>query len=374
MPKLQPPKPQGERGVYPRWSRRLEAYVWDATATVDGVQKQSRGHASKALARAARDQMAVDMRGGVLGKASARMTVEDLVTKHWLPAKKAELTNEKSIAGCEWAAGFITRSKLAPVRLTKLTSEQIEAWKRYLVATGMKPNSVRLVFMRFREILKWAQETEMIYRRPGMKVRAPKGEPYEPPPLNLDSILNLLEVAAKTPSASLVVYLACTTGFREESELFSLTWAQIDFHTGTASVKAKTPSGKRTIPIAAATLDLLREHRQQQMATFAADSLPPPAHVLLNEQGRPWKRPAFWWKWNAIRHAAGLPTLRFHDLRHVQATLLGKAGVSVKVAQARMGHADGGMTMHYTHLIDGADRDAAEAVDALLRTVRLPNP
>ncbi len=44
---------------------------------------------------------------------------------------------------------------------------------------------------------------------------------------------------------------------------------------------------------------------------------------------------------NAGDDKPALPPMRLHDLRHVHATLLLKAGVPVHVVAARLGHADG---------------------------------
>jgi hypothetical protein len=57
---------------------------------------------------------------------------------------------------------------------------------------------------------------------------------------------------------------------------------------------------------------------------------------------------------------AGLPPVRFHDLRHTSATLMVIAGVRLKQMGARLGHADIQTTAKYAHLSRGLDRDAAE--------------
>ncbi|MGH2403299.1 MAG: site-specific integrase, partial [bacterium] len=50
--------------------------------------------------------------------------------------------------------------------------------------------------------------------------------------------------------------------------------------------------------------------------------------------------------------AAGLPEIRFHDLRHTHAGLLVAAGVHPKAIQARLGHASITTTLNtYGHLM-----------------------
>jgi len=65
--------------------------------------------------------------------------------------------------------------------------------------------------------------------------------------------------------------------------------------------------------------------------------------------------------------SAGLPRIRFHDLRHTHATLALAAGVHPKVVSERLGHATVAFTMDvYSHAIPALQAEAAEAVAALI--------
>jgi integrase len=64
---------------------------------------------------------------------------------------------------------------------------------------------------------------------------------------------------------------------------------------------------------------------------------------------------------------AGLPHIRFHDLRHTAATLMLRAGVHPKVVSERLGHATVSITLDtYSHVLPDLQRDAAQALDRLL--------
>ncbi|HVD17007.1 MAG TPA: tyrosine-type recombinase/integrase [Actinomycetota bacterium] len=64
---------------------------------------------------------------------------------------------------------------------------------------------------------------------------------------------------------------------------------------------------------------------------------------------------------------AGLPRLRFHDLRHSAATLLLARGVHPKVVSELLGHTQIGITLDlYSHVSATMLRHAADAFDELL--------
>ena len=68
----------------------------------------------------------------------------------------------------------------------------------------------------------------------------------------------------------------------------------------------------------------------------------------------------------ALVKRAGLPRIRFHDLRHTHATLLLTLGVNPKVVQERLGHSQISMTLDtYSHVVPSLQRDAARRIDDL---------
>jgi hypothetical protein len=64
---------------------------------------------------------------------------------------------------------------------------------------------------------------------------------------------------------------------------------------------------------------------------------------------------------------AGLPEIRFHDLRHTCATLLLRQGLNPKYVQELLGHADISLTLNvYSHILPDMGDAAAGAMDAAL--------
>jgi integrase len=65
-----------------------------------------------------------------------------------------------------------------------------------------------------------------------------------------------------------------------------------------------------------------------------------------------------------------VPHLRLHDLRHIHATVLLKAGVHPRVVQERLGHSSIATTLDiYSHTVPGLQKAVAERLDSLLPKV-----
>ncbi len=72
-----------------------------------------------------------------------------------------------------------------------------------------------------------------------------------------------------------------------------------------------------------------------------------------------------------VKKADSFPRIRFHDLRHSFATQMLRAGVHFKVVSEMLGHASVAITLdRYSHVLEGMDADAAEALDRLYRRAR----
>lgn len=65
---------------------------------------------------------------------------------------------------------------------------------------------------------------------------------------------------------------------------------------------------------------------------------------------------------------AGLPRVRFHDLRHTAATLMLTQGVHPKIVSERLGHSTPMLTLTvYSHVTPTMQREAAAALDRVLQ-------
>ena len=196
---------------------------------------------------------------------------------------------------------------------------------------------------------------------------------------DLETITRVLEECRQDDLRRLI-YFAVQTGLRA-GELLGLTWSDIDWDHGQIRIRRSRNSfeasgfaepkarSRRSVAVSKGTLDVLREQRaaqnQQRLALggrWAHHDL-----VFPRREGSPEDVNNLAKRWGALRDRLGLTGLRFHDLRHTSATLALEAGVHPKVVQERLGHTNIGITLDtYSHVLPNMQREAAEALDALL--------
>jgi integrase len=79
---------------------------------------------------------------------------------------------------------------------------------------------------------------------------------------------------------------------------------------------------------------------------------------------------------NRLLKEAGLPAIRFHDLRHTGASLLLNNGIPVIIGSRRLGHAQPSITLDvYGHLTPENQKEVAILMDQLLTPIQkeIPN-
>jgi len=178
----------------------------------------------------------------------------------------------------------------------------------------------------------------------------------------------------------LAVRLGIATGMRL-GEVLGLTWGAVDFGHGLVSVvrtlkadgtlkEPKTEAGRRVVAVDAVTMAHLKAWKALQaeaLDTLCID-VGEASPVLCSATGGFLGTANFERWWRSFRTGAGFPDLRYHELRHTQATQLLAQGVDVKTVQARLGHSDASLTLNwYAHAVPENDRAAADRLGELFR-------
>jgi integrase len=172
--------------------------------------------------------------------------------------------------------------------------------------------------------------------------------------MTLDEKLRLTKASKSKPeweSAHLAMVLALNTTMRA-CEIKSLRWHDVDFLANTVAIrKSKTQAGQRIIPL---NDDALGVPRALYRRASAIEGTRPDHYVFAaceNGNFDPTKQQKSWRSaWRSLRKAAGIPTLRFHDLRHHAITGLAESQASDATIMAIAGHVSRQMLEHYSHV------------------------
>jgi integrase len=270
---------------------------------------------------------------------------------------------------------------LGRIPLAKLAPQQIAACYGDLLAKGLAPRTVQYAHAVLHRALEQAVRWNLVARNPTDAVDAPRPQRKEITVLTADQAQIFLN-AAKEDRLHALYVLALLTGMRQ-GEMLGLRWHDVDFAAGSLSVRRtlvrtsqgwswsepKTAKGRRTIALPALAVEALRQHRIRQLEERLRSGVlwEDLDLVFPNHTGKPLERQ------NVVKRSfrpllvrAGLPAIRFHDLRHSAATLLLSLGEHPKVVQERLGHSTIGVTMDtYSHVLPDMQRKAASRLDAL---------
>lgn len=367
---------RGEGSIYRRTDGRWAAYVTVDSAPRRYLYGKSRAEVATKLAAA------VKQRGDGLPLPGDRETVASFLTT-WVHGQRRRLR-----AGT-WrryeqyvrvhtlpALGRVPLAKLGPQHLEKLYEERLSA--------GLSPTTVHHLHTTIHRALSQAMRWGLVARNVAELVDPPRDARHEMAVLSTDQVKQLLAAAAGGPVEALLT-LAVTTGMRR-GELLGLRWRDVDLDRGAVAVRGslqksfegdlkiaapKTPRSKRQIELSETALAALRRHRKKQTerrlllgAEWTADDLVFPSAIGRPQEGRH----LVYGQLNPLLVKAGLPRIRFHDLRHTAATLMLARGIHPKIVSEMLGHSTIGITLDlYSHVTPTMQRQAAAAMDELLR-------
>lgn len=131
----------------------------------------------------------------------------------------------------------------------------------------------------------------------------------------------------------------------------------------------KTDRSRPLIALDAGTVAELRHHRARQAEErlLWGSSYHDLDLRFAREDGTPLTGDAAVWAFERVICRAGVPRIRFHDLRHTAATLRLAAGTHPKVVQEMLGHANVSITLDtYSHAVPGMQAESAEKFAALI--------
>jgi integrase len=266
------------------------------------------------------------------------------------------------------------------MQLSKLTPQHMQALYAKLLQNGLAPQMVRLVHAMLHKAFDYAVRVGWLTRNVCDIVSLPRVEKYEARSLTLEQVQQFL-LAAKGHRVEALWILVLVTGMRR-GEILGLKWSDINFSTGVVSVqrslvdvkggilesRPKSSKGYRSILLPSFAVEALRVHKERQISMReSAIQWQDGDYVFCTSHGTPFAAANLRTMFKALLQRAGLPDIRFHDLRHSVATLLLSIGTHPKVVQELLGHGQIGMTMDtYSHVMPTLQRDTMARLDDLL--------
>jgi integrase len=200
------------------------------------------------------------------------------------------------------------------------------------------------------------RERELLAENPVRRVRRPAEPQGRLVSLTAEQRARLLAACKASGDDRLhtLTVLALSTAARQ-SELTGLRWADIDLARRIAVLNQTKNKERRSLPLASLALDLLRERRR--VRRLGTDL------VFADERGRATfpRKP-----WEAARAAAGLPDLRFHDLRHAALSEMAMCGATLSELATIAGHKGLAMVRRYQHLSEAHVSGVVERMNAKL--------
>lgn len=260
---------------------------------------------------------------------------------------------------------------LGSYQLQKFRREHAQVWISGLIKKGLAASSIHIYHRILKAALKDAVKRKIISENPCEDTILPRVEEKEMRFFDPKQTRHLLASIEGHPYEALIA-LAVTTGMRR-GELQALRWEDIHLEEGILNVRRtvvyvpregyyenepKTRGSRRIIPLTPEMIQILhRAFAQSEEKTGL---------VFRGRGGGHFSSKGIGYAWDRILEGAELPKIRFHDLRHTAATLLLRAGASLKSVQKILGHANIATTMKYIHLLPEMLEEDIKRLSALL--------
>jgi integrase len=279
------------------------------------------------------------------------------------------------------------RAVIGSINVQKLTKRHVERLVEELLTTGgqvghgRSASTVRQSLIILQQAVDDAVKQGLVVRNVVRLVSKPRLERREMRTWTARQLAAFLSEASRDRYACL--WRLAAFGPRR-SEVMGVRWDDVDFDRSEVRIvqtrvdvdgrtivvgEPKTRSGRRTIPVDAVTLEAFRRFKRQQARErlVGGEAYLNTGFVAVDELGRPLRPDTFGNLFARLAKAAGLPSIRLHDLRHTAATLMHESGqVTLRTLADMLGHADPAFTLRtYAHSSD----DAMTAASSTLATL-----
>jgi integrase len=300
----------------------------------------------------------------------------------WLTDSVADTVRPTTFERYEQIVRVHIRPVFGKLKLKNVTPAHVRGLYREKLEVGLSPRTVQYIHVTLHKALKQAVADGLIPRNATEAVKPPQVRKEEIRPLTAEQVKMLFEAVRGDRLESLYI-LAVHTGLRQ-GELLGLKWGDVDLEAGTLQVRRtlttakggpvlrapKTKGSRRTVKLSPTALKALRSHLERQLGEIdrAGELWRENGLIFASESGEPLDRHyVTTHRFKPLLKRAGLPQIRFHDLRHTCATLLLSQNVNPKVVSEMLGHATIAITLDtYSHVLPNMQESAAAAMEEVL--------
>ena len=354
---------------------------WRAQLSTQG-SRVSKGFKTKSEALTWIRNMQSEVDRG-LNYAGGKITLDEYLYK-WLQTARIAL-RPKTSSQYEHLIGKHILPRIGKVSLKDLRLIDIEKFYGEMALEGIGIRTIRITHNILHQALGKAVKYNLILANPAHGAALPRYKSGEMKVLDEAQITQLLVAAQDSPYLALY-QLAITTGMRQ-GEILGLKWTDLQWQSGILHVQRqaqdirgqgtifqepKTRAGRRTIKLGESTLQALRVHRQRKQVQKLVAGQRWKDHDLIfpSSAGTPLDPSNLRLDFYQVLEKAGLPKVRFHDLRHTAASLMLNHGIPVIVVSKMLGHSKPSITLDiYGHLYNEMQDEAAKMMDELLTPI-----
>lgn len=307
-------------------------------------------------------------------------TIQQWITE-WLPKAKLVVRDTTYKDYDRFCRDYLI-PEFGKIPLSSLTRKKVNSFYQQLDEDEIGRNTIRYVHRVFHRCMQVAYLEEEIIANPVHGATIPRVEDKEMNFFNELQVLAFLAALKDHPHDALYD-LAVKSGPRE-GEILGLKWEDIDFYRGTISFQRqakrvegkgiqlrplKTKASRRTIHIGSHTLDLFAKHKaNQEIEKQIAGKLWKENDLVFPTSiGTLFDQSNLVAEFKVVLELAGLPEIRFHDLRHTAASIMIKNGIDIMTVSRSLGHSRPSTTLNiYGHLMPGIQPEAAQLIDDAL--------
>jgi integrase len=300
----------------------------------------------------------------------------------WLTDSVRDTVRPTTFERYEQMVRLHIRPVLGQLKLKNLTSTHVRGLYRQKLDAGLAPRIVQYIHVTLHKALEQAIADGLVPRNATEAVKPPQVRREEMRPLTAEQV-RILFGAAKGARLEALYILAVTTGLRQ-GELLGLKWDDVDLEASTLRVRRtlttakggpqltapKTKGSRRTVKLTQNAVQALRSHLERQLDEIdrAGSLWRENGLIFASESGDPLdRRNVTTHRFKPLLERAGLPQIRFHDLRHTCATLLLTKNVNPKIVSEMLGHASIAITLDtYSHVLPTMQDSAAKAMEDAL--------